>query len=460
MGIFTGVQFITIVCTIARTKCAALLIGPAGVGLFGLYNSAMDVLKSISELGLRSSTIPSIASSKTLTAIARICFIVRRWNWALGIAGAILTIILSPVLSRLTFGDSDHTFGFILLSASVIFSAIAASELAILQGLGKIKRMAKASVIGAIGGLAVSVPLFYWFGIDSIVPVILAYSSIIAIASWLMRENTPTPQPEPTTAETFREGIEFVRLGFFMALSSAIALLASYVIKAWLNNYAGTGTVGIFDAGFMLSNRYLGLVFSAIAVEYYPRLCKVRESGMRISAFVSHEMLITVAVLLPMALLFMAFDDIVIYLLYDSEFIASASFINLALAGTALRAISWCMSFVILARGDGRIFIITEGLDSVLSVALFIGGYSIGGFVGLGAAYIIWYGLYTLIIATVYFRVYRLRVNRNVLIGSLCATLLLLACGILRVAGYRIVVIAAGVMALAASGIMFRRMFR
>ena len=39
MSIFGGVQVITIICSIIRTKLVAIWIGAVGVGLFGLYNT-------------------------------------------------------------------------------------------------------------------------------------------------------------------------------------------------------------------------------------------------------------------------------------------------------------------------------------------------------------------------------------------------------------------------------------
>lgn len=43
MGIFGGVQVLTIICSIIRTKLVALWIGPFGVGLFGIYNQALEI---------------------------------------------------------------------------------------------------------------------------------------------------------------------------------------------------------------------------------------------------------------------------------------------------------------------------------------------------------------------------------------------------------------------------------
>lgn len=61
MGIFGGVQMIGIICSIVRTKLVALWIGPVGVGLFGLFNQALDMLNTATNLGIRQSSVRDIS---------------------------------------------------------------------------------------------------------------------------------------------------------------------------------------------------------------------------------------------------------------------------------------------------------------------------------------------------------------------------------------------------------------
>lgn len=447
MGLFTGVQSVNIVCSIVRTKFAALLLGPEGVGLFGLYNSTIDMMKSLSELGLRSSTIPSIASSKSMAMVARICYVVRRWNWVVGAIGAIITALLAPLLSKLTFDDASHAWAFVALSVSVFMASVTSAELSIIQGLGKLKRMAKASVAGSIAGLMISIPLFYLLGIRSIVPTILAYTVVTMSATLMLRERLPKPEPLPSTGDTFREGLAFVKLGICMAASYTVAFAASYVVKAWLNYHQGTDVVGIFESGYMLANRYIGLVFAAIGVEYFPRLSRVKDSPLRISLFVGHEASIAAIVILPVAALFIALDDVVIRLLYDSKFLDAAPFITVALVSTPFRALSWCMAFVMLTRGDGKIFLLTDTISATLSVVLFIAGYHIGGFLGMGVAYMIWYASYAIIVYVVYRRYYGLKLSRGVMKLYALVTVMLLICSLLKINGLQWPSIVIGVFA-------------
>jgi O-antigen/teichoic acid export membrane protein len=108
------------------------------------------------------------------------------------------------------------------------------------------------------------------------------------------------------------------------------------------------------------------------------------------------------AVLTPFVITLMGLSLWVVRLLYSSEFTAVVPFVILAAAGTLLRGISWCMAFVILAKGDGRTYFVTEVSSSLLSIILNIVGFRLGGFLGLGIAYIVWYLCYTAGVGAVY----------------------------------------------------------
>ena len=76
-----------------------------------------------------------------------------------------------------------------------------------------------------------------------------------------------------------------------------------------------------------------------------------------------------------------------------------------------------------LAKGDGKVYLITESLSAISSLGLNMLCFHLWGVDGLGYAYLAWYALYTIIVAVVYFGVYRLRLNFNCF-TSLVVTLL------------------------------------
>ena len=414
MSVFGGVQVITILCSIVRTKLVALWLGSVGVGMFGLYNSVIEMLGTITQLGLRNSAVRDIASASE-SRIERIIVVVKRWAWALGLFGSLVIMSLAPMLSRVTFGDESHTMAFVVLSIVLLLTSLTSGELAVLQGLNRLRQLAKASIWGVVAGLAVSVPMYYYWRMDSIIPAIIAYALTTAIAAKVYGVKSPKSSIKVTLLETFQEGKGFIVLGIYMTLSSFVALLMSYIFMAYLNNQGDASVVGHYQAGFTIVNRYAGLIFTAIAMEYFPRLTRVKDSAMRTVAFVSHEMKIALLVLIPVIAFFVAADQLIVRVLYSDEFLVIVPFITWAMVGTVFRAVSWCMAFVILARGNGKIFLITESLSATISLGLNIVAFNLWGYVGLGFAYIAWYFIYTIIVAVVYRRVYGLWLGKGML---------------------------------------------
>ena len=413
-GLFGGLQVANIICSVVRAKLVAVWIGAAGMGLFGIFNTAIEMLTSLSLFGLRESAVRSVAQTRK-EKINETVRVVRRCALVLGLAGMMLTLALSGVLSRLSFDSDSYTWAFMVLSAVVLMSVLNAGESAVLQGLRRYRKLAYCSMVGSIGGLAVSIPMFYFWRINSIVPSIIAYSLITWVALGLYREKLEPGGEELSVRRTVELGKKMLSLGFYLTVTGFVANAISYAMMAWLNNYAGTDAAGYYQAGFTLVNRYVGLVFTAISIEYYPRLSSVEGSARRIGTFVGNQMFMLLSLLVPVVIVFICCSELIVTILYTSDFHVMVPFIILAATGTVLRGISWSMAFVILAKGDGRTFLVTEVLSGIISIILNIVCYIRWGFMGLGFAYIGWYLCYTLIVGVVYFNRYRLDINRAVL---------------------------------------------
>jgi PST family polysaccharide transporter len=413
MGLFGGVQVMGILCSIIRTKLVALWIGPVGIGLFGLFNNALEMISTGTNLGIRSSSVRDISQAtenNTPGIVARMIAVVRKWSLWLGLAGALLTLSMAPVLSQLTFGDGAHVWGFVALSIAVLLQALTNGEYAVLQGTARLKRLASVTLWGTITGLAVSIPLFYLLRERSILPSIIAYAVALAAFAWIFRSRE-YPAVKVSRGETYEMGKGFVKLGIFMTLGNFASILASYAFNAWLNVNAGTEAVGFYQAGYTLINKYTGLILTALGMEYYPRLAKVVDSRLRLRAFVSQEINVAITVMAPVVALFILLRELVVWILYTPEFNVILTFVSWGMIGTVLRTLSWCLAFTILAKGDGKTYLWTEVASAVINLVLNILFYRWWGLTGLGIAFLVSYVLYTIIVAVVYFKVYRLTVS-------------------------------------------------
>ena len=419
MAIFGGVRMLQIIFGVVRTKLIAIWLGPAGVGLFGIFNGAVDTVRTLSQLGMRSSAVRDIASQPSPAARSMMVGVVRRWGWMLGVFGAVLMAAAAPLLSRWTFGDGSHTLSYMALAGVLFFLSVANAEEAVMQGLGALGSLAKASVWGAVAGLVVSVPMYYFWGLDSVVPSIIAYSLATCVATACFRPSV-VPPSGLSMGETLSRGRRFIILGLYMTAADFTVQALSYVFIAWLNHRGGDTAVGFYQAGYTMVNRYVGLIFTALATEYYPRLASVVASRHRLNVYVGHEMMVILLMLLPAVTVFISLAPWIVRLLYDSQFTPIVPFITVAMAGVVLRGVSYCMSYVILAKGDGVTFLMTESLSGVAGLALNIVCYKEWGIAGLGVSYTLWYLLYVLIVGIAYRVRYRLTLPmRPLLFASL-----------------------------------------
>lgn len=151
-GIVGGAQFLTILITVVKTKIVALLLGPAGVGVLGLLQGIVDMIRNATGLGIHFSAVKDVAAanaSRDGQRIGRTIRILRRWVWGTGLLGMTVAIALSIPLSRFSFGNAEYAVPIVLVSVVLLLTSLQEGQLALLQGLRMIGKMAKAKVAGA-----------------------------------------------------------------------------------------------------------------------------------------------------------------------------------------------------------------------------------------------------------------------------------------------------------------------
>lgn len=396
-SLFGGVQVINMLCSLIRNKVIALFLGAEGVGLIGLFNSSIEMVSSLTNLGLRQSSVRDVATAhkRGREALERISGVVRKLSFVLGLFGAMVFIGAAPLLSKVTFGSDENLWSYVILSASLLFNALSSGEQAILQGSEKLKTFAKSSVYGSIISLIVSVPLYYYLRIEGVVPSLLLASLFTFIFNYIASKREKLKSQKTTIKTAFKEGSPMLKLGVYMTISGFMTTLLSYILIAWMNRYASIDEVGYYQAGYTLVTRYVGLIFVAMSAEYYPRLASVQNDNRAISLQVSRQMESSILILLPIIVLFLIFQEWIIELLYSQQFTVVISYVGWAMPGVLFKAISWSLGFILLAKGEGKLFLITELISDTTSLAISISLYLTMGLEGLGLAYTINFIIYT-----------------------------------------------------------------
>lgn len=433
LGLFGSVQGLGMIAALVRTKCAAIFIGPAGLGILVLLSQAIETVSTFSTGGLRQSAVRDISGdmAQDPEKLPATLGVTRRLGLILGVAGMVLVFFLAPLLNRWTFGpDGDYTWAFRLLSLILLLNTIAGSDMAILQGLGRLRLLAKATMrASVIASLAVII-LYWLLGMRGIVPGMLC----LPLATWFfarqeLRKDEPRMEPPRSLGQTWALGRGMLLMGVYLTVSALLTVMGSYVFSIWLSKHGGgSDAVGVFQAGFTIVNTYMGVVFSAIGMEFFPRLAAVGKRRMMTQAIVSHEIKVSLWILLVMCVTLLCLSEPVLRLLYSNAFEGARSFVDHAVPGVLLRAASWCLAFVLIARADGKIYLLTETLSIAAMLALYLPGWNTGGYSGLGWAYSAWYLFYYLLVYIV------VRLRHKVRLGKGMGALLFFALGLAALA--------------------------
>lgn len=398
IALLGSAQGLGMICSLIRNKLIAVWVGQSGIALIGILNSAVEMTGALAQQGLRTSAVGPLAAAHGTDRFGRVAAGVASCGLIIGLVSALIMLPLSPWLSRLSFGSGDFTLAFAAMGLAVLLNAIAASRQAIAQGAGRLARLARASLVGSVAGLILSIPVIWIWRIQGLPWIIVIYSAVTTAAYLFPRLRLPHISLQ--TALT--DGRTILRLGVWLTLSSAASWAVSYLFMSWLHGCAGSGEVGLYQSGNTIAVRYLGILFSAIAMEFYPRLSvRAGRSARHPALLIAHETGVILRIAASAAFILILLAPLVLNLLYSPDFKAAAPYLTGALAATPLRALSWCVAFMIIARGDGRVYFLVETMSGLICFFLSAVMYRHAGMAGLGIAYLIWYIIYTAMVLAV-----------------------------------------------------------
>lgn len=392
-----GASIINILLGIVRTKVMAVVLGPAGVGLVGLYTTITALASTLAGMGIGNSGVRQIAEaagSGDQARIARTVKTLRRSSLALGALGALLLAALSHPISVLTFGDGEHAVAIMLLGLSVFFGTVSAGQAALIQGLRRIADLAKQNVLGALVGTVLGLPLIWFWGERGIVPLLILVPATGLLFSWWFARRVPVAPISLTVRESVGEARALLGLGVAFMVSGLMMAAVAYVTRLLIVRHLGLEAAGHYTAAYTLSGLYAGFILQAMGADFYPRLTAVADDHAAVNRLVNEQTEIALLMAVPGILATLTFAPWVIRVFYAGAFEPAGAVLQWQALGILGRVISWPMGFVVLAKGERKLFLLCETLAFTLQIVLvwsFVVHFGIRGagmaFAGLYASY-------------------------------------------------------------------------
>ena len=366
------------------------------MGIAGLLNSTTGLVSVLTNFGLGTSAVRNVSAANESGNARRVSVVVtvfRRLVWITGTLGAVMTIFLAPWLSDLTFGNREYTVAFRWLSVTLLFNQLTSGQNVLLQGMRRLQYLAKANLWGSVAGLVISIPIYYFFRIDGIVPAIILTSVFSLILAWYYAVKVKIDNANITQKDIVTEGSDMLKMGIMLSLSALIATAASYVIRIYISNTGSISDVGLFNSGFTIISTYVGLVFTAMSKDYYPRLSAVAHDNNLTKILINQQAEVAILILAPILTVFLIFINWVVLLLYSTKFTPINEMIHWAALGMYFKAASWTIGFIMLAKGASKTFFWSELAANSYLLLFNILGYKFLGLNGLGLSFLISYVL-------------------------------------------------------------------
>ena len=393
-----GSTVINVGLGMVRTKVMALLIGTSGMGLFGNYQRVSDFVRMVAGVGINVSGVRQIAEAVGTgdeERIARTVMALRRVAMLTGAVGALLLLIFCKPVSWFMFNDGNHAGAVALLALAVFFADVSAGQAALVQGMRRISDLARLSVWGALFGTVFSIPIIYFYGEAGVVPSLVCTAAMTILASWWYARKVQVRQTSLTWKELTGESRGLLRMGVVFMASGCLAQGGPVVVSAIITHRLGLPAAGLYQSAFMLGGVYLGYVLQAMAADFYPRLTEVAQDNAACNRLVNEQVEVGMLVAGPGVLATLACAPLVIELFYSSKFGAAEGVLRWICLGMLLRVASWPMGFLLMAKGERKLYFWSELGSTTIYISLVwlcVRGWSL---TGAGIAFFGSYVLYT-----------------------------------------------------------------
>jgi len=393
-----GSSVINILIGLLRTKALALLLGPSGVGLVGLYTGLMGTATTIASMGVGMIGTRQVAEAISKEDDDALAIVKRAMFWGvlmLATTGALVVWTLRELLAVQVLGSIEHSDMVGWLALGVALSVASASQGALLQGMRRIGDMAKLSVYGSILNTVLGIGLLWQWGST----VIWAFILIGPLFNFLLGHLYVSRLPKIKTIVISLQDITiqwkiFLRLGLPFMGAGLVQTVVQLWIRVSIGDQLGIEAVGHFQAAWTISMQYIGFVLGAMGADYYPRLTGVIHDKVAASRLVNEQTEVALLLSAPVFIAMIGLAPWVIHLLYSAAFTPAIEVLRWQILGDVLKVASWPMGFVILATGAGNTFFWAETTTLLLMSGLIVGLLSHLGLTVTGIAFLASYVYY------------------------------------------------------------------
>jgi PST family polysaccharide transporter len=391
-----GAQVVGLASGFLRTKVIALVLGPAGVGLAGLFNTYSGNISALAGWGLGTSGVRLVAGA-TAEEKPKAQAAVRRMGWFLSLIGLALGCLLFWPATRLTFGSSEYAYEMAIVALAVPCLVASGTWSALLQADGRVESLAKVQVVGALVGTVLGLPLIYLYGSTGIALAILLAAALPAAFLWRAARMHCSPPSHGSVERPHLDAL--VKIGGALMVVGWASQLSTYLVRMAIVRLEGIEAAGLYQAAYAIAGSLPGFVFAAMGADFFPRVASTTSEE---DALKTTEKQITIGVILaaPLIGIILLFDREILSLLFSKSFETAALPMMWLTWGIFVRLLAWPLGFWMIAKSRPSVVVAVEVGAAILLVVLQAYLTRRAGLTGAGVGFLIGYVAYAAALAT------------------------------------------------------------
>jgi PST family polysaccharide transporter len=359
---------------LVRGKLAALLLGPAGVGVYNQLSLTWNLFQIGGSLGSANGVIQHGAEAlaakdqQALRRLASTAFILLA---ATAMLLAALGILAAPWLSELLLNDQgDHAALLQLILLSVPLGVSAQVYRGLLSAGRQVRALVRVQIASDVGGAVVFALLIVRLGLaGAILGFMTTHLFALILAYFKAREALGAAAIRPRVGafdwKVVRSNVGFGASGLVMiALGNLSILLVSRLVIGHL----GIEANGIFANAWRIASVYLGAV-TATAFSYYLPTITACETAKELSNEVNRTLRFYLYVLPLLMAGILAFAEPIVWLILSRQFLAVALLLLVFVPAELMRIMAETLSMPLLARRQVKLFT----LNYLVTAGAFVG---------------------------------------------------------------------------------------
>ena len=406
-SIIGGASIINVLTGLLRIKVAAVLLGPTGVGLIGLFNNLVAAASTIAALGINTVGTKQIAEAVSQNNNRNLLVTRRALFWggvALAVAGTSIFWLLRDLIAVHILKDRSKNGSLGWLALGVGLTVLSVSQQSLLNGLRKINHLALVTIYTAIISTLVSVTALLIWNEAGLLAFVLIVPASRYIIGYYFVAKVNLVNFKISFKEVNDNFICMARMGAAFMVAGLAASISQLLVRSLVQRELGIEALGHFEASWLISMTYVGFVLGAMGTDFYPRLTLAINDHESANRLINEQTEVALLLAAPVFLAMLGLAPWIIELLYSKQFENAVQVLRWQILGDILKLISWPLGFVLLATGDGRKFIISEFFAASIFVLCVWLGLSYLGLISTGIGFLIMYLSYLPVVYWIAFK--------------------------------------------------------